>query len=1172
MVCRGSYRCWPQVAALVIVAAGSLTCHDSMAPKSSTSSQEAFLAVEPKHATITTHTPIHFRLTLRDAEGQAVLNPAGPPPKWAIEDSTIASVSDSGTISRLRPGLTHILATWGGVSGFAVLQVLPAVAHIAVGPDSADDYYDRPFHLTAIPRDSLNDTLSGRLTAWRSSDTAIAKVSDSGTVLVKGTGVVQVSATIEGLTNSATVFALYDHVAVIAISTIDGANAMSVGQTLPLTVNLQDPSGYDASGFRVTWTSLDTTRARVSSTGVVTGVALGPASIAAVAGGKADTFLVRVDPPVASVAPQPDTLDILGNAHVGLVAVVRDSLGHPLPGHSVTWAVADTTRAALYDPVTLRGQRFGVTAITATSGGKSGGGVAIVDSTLPLTISPTGAVTLTVGGNYDFFVQGPDTASVQIRSTDTTVFTVFPTDTTLYWSGGFLNVNPRPRTPGVAALIASSAGESVVLRVAVIQPPVVNLAVTPQPGVLSSGDTVRFVAYEYGKNALFNYPLTWGVSNSAVVTVDTGGLLTARGPGRAGVFVSAGGKTDTIPVYVRGPSAPVVTALSDSLVAVGDTFSLKGTALGTSMGDTVWIAGRATQLLSVTDTQIVAVVPGASQYGCASTGPVRLRVTVGREFMDTLVSLRVAPTSLPAVGDVLRLAGIAARCTEFPIATGNYLIGLANSDPTPQAFDVELDSAGAEQVAAPPPWPTTFRSTPMPRRFLTAGGPTGNPTGLQRIMPERLRALAQNARLRRRLGLSLDATSPSSDAATQSGAINLMRVPVLDAPSYCTEYTEIQTRTVYTGMHVLVMEDVDAPLAGTMDPALAQMGTEFDNQVFGLLTDLGNPVAKFPGGRFVLLVTPQVNSFGASAFVAACDFYPMASTPSSNQAPVIYLAAPSTPGSDYTDFTPAVWQWVMPAEVVEAAAHLTTFGIRMANSAPPEEVWLDEGIALATVEIWDRQYSGSAWKGGAGYQATLYCEVRPTTPSCSGRPYAMFSIFQLLHDYDVNAPFETPLGPAPSDDPSFIGGAWWFLRSTIDRYAGDEMGFLRALVQEPSLTGTANLSARAGQPIGILLADWTISAYGANDPSYSALPPAYTISSWNSHDIFAGMHDDFPQDFPEFFPLSLVDLSGMRSLLSGGTEITGFGVGGGFNDALGFTSSGGGVPSPSLLLTLVRVR
>ena len=129
--------------------------------------------------------------------------------------------------------------------------------------------------------------------------------------------------------------------------TISPANDTAlVGQTITLL------AGGVPGGKQATWTSSDTTVARVVSTGAttaaVTGRAPGLATITAAVTGKTGTVSVRVIPvPVRSVTVAPDSVvGQLGDS-VQFTATPRDSTGAPLTGRTVVWSTPDTAVVTL---------------------------------------------------------------------------------------------------------------------------------------------------------------------------------------------------------------------------------------------------------------------------------------------------------------------------------------------------------------------------------------------------------------------------------------------------------------------------------------------------------------------------------------------------------------------------------------------------------------------------------------------------------------------------------------------------------------------------------------------------------------------------------------------------------------------------------------------------------
>jgi hypothetical protein len=261
-----------------------------------------------------------------------------------------------------------------------------------------------------------------------------------------------------------------------------------------------------------------------------------------------------------------------------------------------------------------------------------------------------------------------------------------------------------------------------------------------------------------------------------------------------------------------------------------------------------------------------------------------------------------------------------------------------------------------------------------------------------------------------------------------------------------------------------------------------------------------------------MLFSPVVNSYGVGGFVVSCDFYPESVAPSSNTGEVFYAGVPTTSGTGFQFYTKDVWRWLTRSIVMHESKHLTADAERLSRGAPLEETWLEEGSAVLAEELWSRGVYGTVWKGEAAYRQTLYCDVRPTFPECAGRPYSMFNAWAFLHDYAVRLASRTPLGPVNVNDATFYGSSWAFLRWVIDQRATSEGAFLKALVQDPTRTGVANLESKAGLSFSTLLPQW---AYALFLDSWGVPPPqpALTFPSWQVQNIFVGMSTDFTADF-----------------------------------------------------------
>ncbi len=141
------------------------------------------------------------------------------------------------------------------------------------------------------------------------------------------------------------------------------------GQSLLVSATVRDASGRPLDGVRVRWTSRSPEVAEVRD-GLVTGRAVGSATIVASAGAVADSIQVTVEPPVvADLVVWPDTLYLIQGRTGRLFTEMRDR-----SGRSMTQALHWTNSApgvAVMEGNEVRAVSVGQTTLVATAGMKS---------------------------------------------------------------------------------------------------------------------------------------------------------------------------------------------------------------------------------------------------------------------------------------------------------------------------------------------------------------------------------------------------------------------------------------------------------------------------------------------------------------------------------------------------------------------------------------------------------------------------------------------------------------------------------------------------------------------------------------------------------------------------------------------------------------------------------
>ena len=329
---------------------------------------------------------------------------------WSLSSPSVASITAGGSITAVAAGQTTISATAGGKSGQTTLTVIPVpIASVVVSPTvPALMFVGGTQQLTAVTMDASNAALTGRTVTWSSSDTAKARVSTSGLVTAIAAGTAGISAASEGKSGTVNITIVPVPVATVTVS--PGTATLSAGASQQLSATTLDASGATLAGRVVTWFTSDVTKATVTATGLVTAVAVGTATITATSEAKTGTSVITVTTPapVATVTVAPLTASIVVGGTVVLTATARDASGNILSGRTWAWTanLSVATGSFQGNVLTALGVGAGVTAITATSEGKSGSstvtvvvGVPAITSVAPATLTPGSTVTI-VGTNF----------------------------------------------------------------------------------------------------------------------------------------------------------------------------------------------------------------------------------------------------------------------------------------------------------------------------------------------------------------------------------------------------------------------------------------------------------------------------------------------------------------------------------------------------------------------------------------------------------------------------------------------------------------------------------------------------------------------------------------------------------------------------------------------------
>lgn len=418
----------------------------------------------------------------------------------------------------------------------------------------------------------------------------------------------------------------------------------ALGATQQLSATVLDGSGQAIAGAPVNWASNDNSVATVNSSGLVTAVQNGSATVTAMSGGASGSAAVAVAQllVLVDVSPAADTLFSFGET-VQLAARALDANDNAIANVIIEWNSADEAVATVDSNGLVTAIGNGSANITATGGELSGAAAVTVDQrTARVDVSPSADTLVAIGATVQLTAQPLDAndngvvdASVEWNSADEAVATVD--------SSGLVTAIGN----GSADITAASGGVTGAAAVTVSQV-IVGMDIVPAATTLFSlGDTVRLVAagIDAEGHAVPGLSFTWTSENDAVAAVDATGLVTAIRTGSTDVFATTGELRDSAGVSVTQLASEVrVTPELDTLDAVGDTVRLTAVALdrnGNEVEDTdyIWSAPHPSVVTVDSNGLVTARGPG--------TGLIRVRATrAGADYIGiATITVRAAAES-----------------------------------------------------------------------------------------------------------------------------------------------------------------------------------------------------------------------------------------------------------------------------------------------------------------------------------------------------------------------------------------------------------------------------------------------------------------------------------------------------------------------------------------------
>lgn len=520
------------VAILAMVAAAAATGCSSTDPVS-TNGGGSIIKVSPDSVSL----PIGGSVTLTAAMQAGSGAGSSATFFWSSSDTNVAVVSQAGVVTGRATGSAQVAASAQGVSGVASVAVVQqSVAGIVIVPAAATLRVNSTLQLSDTLKDSAGAVLGGRTTTWSTDNATVATVDAAGLVIARSVGAAHISAASGGKSASAVITVTL--VPVASISVQPRMPTVVAGQTTQLTATPLDSAGDPLGGVTISWRSLETGLATVSSAGLVTGVAAGTAVIQAISGTTTGTDTVLVVPaPVAAVVLSPSTSVLLVGQAEQLSVQVTDANGQPVKNPSVKFSTSNATIATVSNKGLVTGTGPGTATISGTSQGKTG------QATVQVLLVPVASVVVTPAA--DTLAPG-QRATLHAAVLDS-VGDPLP-GRVVVWSSSntaVATIDQRGRVtavaPGTVVMSAASGGKSGEAAVTVTNAPVALVVVTPAVDTLQAGQQQQLTATltDANGNVLNGRVVTWSSGNPGIAVVDGTGLVTGVFPGDVTITATA---------------------------------------------------------------------------------------------------------------------------------------------------------------------------------------------------------------------------------------------------------------------------------------------------------------------------------------------------------------------------------------------------------------------------------------------------------------------------------------------------------------------------------------------------------------------------------------------------------------------------------------------------------
>jgi hypothetical protein len=491
----------------------------------------------------------------------------------------------------------------------------------------------------------------GSVVTWQTSQPAVATIDSQGVVTAMGPGVTQVSATYQGVTGTTPVTVGQPALMSIAVTPKQSSLPIGESERATATGSFSDGSTRDLTQS-ATWTSSTLNIASVNAQGVVTGAGVGVVQVSAAYEGVTGIASVTVGrPALLSITVSPNQTSLPSGELEQLAATGNFSDGSTQNlTQSATWSSSSAVVNVNAQGV-VTGVSSGVAQVSAAYQGVTG--------SASVTVGGPGLVAITVSPNQSSLPLGETKQLTAMGSfSDGSTQNLTPSATWISSSQAVASVNAQGIVTavgvGATQLSATYQGITGVASVAVAQPVLLTITVSPSQSSLPLGETEPLIAtgsFSDGSSRNLSQSAAW-TSSSAVASVNAQGVVTGINLGSALVSAAYQGITGSASVTV-GTAALLSITVSPAQYSLPAGESTQLAAIGNfSNGSTrnltqsaTWSSSSAIASVSAAGA-VIANAVGASTISASAgsvTGSANLTVTpavvVGLSIIPATISL-----------------------------------------------------------------------------------------------------------------------------------------------------------------------------------------------------------------------------------------------------------------------------------------------------------------------------------------------------------------------------------------------------------------------------------------------------------------------------------------------------------------------------------------------------